>query len=84
VITVPPSEPNPYDFEPLWSQLARIIGRRITSGEFEPGASLPSLAELATRYSVSQVTIRRALMELGERGQVARDGATFYVPAALP
>lgn len=51
-------------------QIADDLTDRIRAGEYEPGAQLPSLRELAELYSVSVSTIQRALELTKDRGLV--------------
>lgn len=64
--------------------LARQIGedmrRRIVSGEFSPGARLPSESDLCEEYRVSRVTVRTAAKSLESQGLVdIRHGSGMYV-----
>ncbi len=49
------------------SQVARVIGVRIVSGEFRPGDSLPIEADLCLAYGVSRSTIREAIKNLAAK-----------------
>jgi GntR family transcriptional regulator len=49
-------------------EIADDITSRIRSGEYPPGAELPSAAELGRLYSVSKATGERALALLSDRG----------------
>lgn len=49
-------------------QIADDIQSRIRSGEYPPGAELPSAASLGEIYSVSKATGERALALLSDRG----------------
>ncbi len=51
-------------FSPLYQQIKALILRSLQSGEWKPGELIPSEAELATRYGVSQGTVRKAIDEL--------------------
>lgn len=51
-------------------QLADMLRRRITAGEWEPGRNLPSEAHLGSEYEISQATVRRALAILRAEGLV--------------
>lgn len=51
-------------------QLADDLERRIRSGEFPHDARLPRREDLAAEYGVGEMTVRRALRELAERGMV--------------
>ena len=57
---------------PLYHQLYSLLKSKITSGELPPGSLLPSEIELAKRFSVSRITTKRALNELGRDGLVER------------
>ncbi len=48
-------------FSPLYSQIQTLITAGLQSGEWKPGAAIPSEAELAKRYGVSQGTVRKAI-----------------------
>ena len=54
-----------------YRSIAVSLRQRITDGEFEPGALMPSEAELSAEYSVSRNTLRRALAELEEERLIA-------------
>lgn len=49
---------------PLYSQMKENILERIHSGELKSGSRIPSEKELAKHYSVSLITVRRAISEL--------------------
>jgi GntR family transcriptional regulator len=51
-------------------QLADDLERRIRAGEFPFDARLPRREDLAAEYSVGEMTVRRALRELADRGMV--------------
>lgn len=57
---------------PQFRQIADTIRRRILSGEYRPGEVLPSAAKLEKLFSVSNITIRKALQLLSEEGRVRR------------
>lgn len=46
------------------AQVARLLGLRITSGEYRPGDTLPIESELCRIYGVSRSTIREAINKL--------------------
>ena len=64
---------------PPWRQVADDLRRRIQSGEFPPGAPLPSLTSLAEQYQVSRTTARKAVDALRDAGLVesVRGWGTF-------
>jgi GntR family transcriptional regulator len=49
-------------------QLAAQIRERITSGEYQPGAKLPPIAEIVAQTGLSPMTIRRAYKLLEDEG----------------
>lgn len=69
----------------LYAQIITQISEEIRSGALRPGDRLPPERELAVRFSVSRVTIRRALAELSEAGLVqAKQGqGTFVSPRVV-
>lgn len=50
-----------------YMQIADSIAARIESGEYSPGARLPSQRDLAVEYGVAPMTIRRAADVLIDR-----------------
>jgi len=66
-----------------YRQIADDLGQRIATGEYPPGAKLPSTTELAALYSVNRSTIVRAMGLLHDRGVViGAAGRGVYVPDA--
>lgn len=53
---------------PIWVQLIEQLTRRIVSGEYPPGARVPSVRDLAAETGVNPNTMQRALSGLEERG----------------
>ncbi len=51
-------------FSPLYQQIKALITRSLQEGEWKPGELIPSEADLAARYGVSQGTVRKAIDEL--------------------
>lgn len=47
--------------QPLYMQLRDVLLRRISSGEWSPGQSIPNEIELARQYGLSSGTVRKAL-----------------------
>jgi GntR family transcriptional regulator len=65
---------------PLYLQLARLIGRMIDEGHLVDKDALPSERDLAARFSVSRVTVRKALQQLIGDGLLhQRQGAGTFV-----
>ena len=51
-------------YQPLYGQIKALLVGSLASGEWKPGQMIPSEAELATRFGVSQGTVRKAIDEL--------------------
>ena len=55
---------------PIYVQLVEALRRAIVSGEFGPGARLPSVRELAMQAKVNPNTMQRALAQLEAEGLI--------------
>jgi GntR family transcriptional regulator len=67
-------------FSPLYRQIKQLILQRLQSGEWRAGELIPSEVELATRFNVSQGTVRKAIDELStENLLVRRQGKGTFV-----
>lgn len=55
-----------------YEQIAKALSERIASGAVAVGDSLPTEAELCTRYRVSRYTAREALRQLRDAGLITR------------
>ena len=55
---------------PAYLQVADDLRRQIRTGVLEPGAQLPSMAQLRHQYGVSNTVVRDALNELRRGGLV--------------
>jgi GntR family transcriptional regulator len=77
--------PSP-TFSPLYRQIKDLMVNRLQAGEWLPGDSIPSEAELAGRFGVSQGTVRKAIDEMAaENLLVRRQGkGTFVASHADP
>jgi GntR family transcriptional regulator len=65
---------------PLHVQIQSDLMRAIDTGEFPPGAQLPSEAELRERYAVSRATVRKAMEDLSAAGVIRKaQGQGTYV-----
>ena len=63
--------------------IADALRTRLAGGEFPPGSSLPSEAQLCAEYRVSRNTLRRSLDQLANEGLiVAQPGRGRVVPLA--
>ncbi|MET9645579.1 GntR family transcriptional regulator [Streptomyces syringium] len=70
----------------LYQQVAAAIRDAILSGEFAPGAPLPSEAQLIERYQVSRPTVRNAVAALRAEGlvNVQHGKGSFVRTSGLP
>ena len=59
-------------FLPLYRQIKALITRGLQSGEWKPGELIPSENELASRFGVSQGTVRKAIDELAAANLLVR------------
>ena len=67
---------------PLYQQVIDIIKNEINSGAYKAGARIPNEFELAERYKVGRVTVRRAIEELVQQGYLTkRQGKGTFVNA---
>ncbi|GGB45741.1 GntR family transcriptional regulator [Lentibacillus populi] len=57
---------------PLYQQVKQYLNDKITSGEWGVGYQLPSEKELATQFGVSNITVKRAVLELANAGFLQR------------
>jgi len=67
-------------FSPLYKQIKRLLLESLRRGEWKPAMAIPSELELASRFQVSQGTVRKAIDELAaENLLVRRQGKGTYV-----
>jgi GntR family transcriptional regulator len=59
-------------FSPLYRQIRERLLDGLQAGEWRPGEPIPSETELASRYRVSQGTVRKAIDELAADNLVVR------------
>lgn len=73
-------------FSPLYRQIKSLILQGLESGEWRPGEAIPSEAELATRFNVSQGTVRKAIDEMAAGNLLVRKQGkgTFVASHADP
>jgi GntR family transcriptional regulator len=57
---------------PLYEQIKILLTNSLVAGEWKPGEAIPSEMELATRYHVSQGTVRKAVEELASESILMR------------
>jgi len=71
---------DPDDPRPPFQQVANVLRAAIRTRRFEPGDQLPSLSELSKTYSVSLMTVQKALGLLRDEGLViSRQGKGSFV-----
>lgn len=71
---------KPAVFSPLYRQIKGLLLASLQRGEWKPGELVPSELELATRFQVSQGTVRKAVDELAaENLLVRRQGKGTFV-----
>ena len=67
-------------FSPLYQQIKGLILHSLQHGEWKPGEVIPSEIELASRFRVSQGTVRKAIDELAaDNLLVRRQGKGTFV-----
>lgn len=65
---------------PLYLQLEAALRDQLTSGTWKPGEAMPPERDLAERFKVSRLTLRKALERLEAQGLVQRrQGSGTYV-----
>lgn len=67
----PMAQPSP-SFHPLYLQIKALVEKSLEDGEWRPGEPIPSETELASRYEVSQGTVRKAVDALAAANLVVR------------
>ena len=67
-------------FSPLYQQIKALMLKSLQGGEWKPSTAIPSEQELASRFKVSQGTVRKAIDELAaENLLVRRQGKGTFV-----
>lgn len=67
-------------FSPLYRQIKGLILQALENREWSPGDAIPSETELASRFNVSQGTVRKAIDEMAaENLLVRRQGKGTFV-----
>ena len=74
-------QPFPPKGIPKYQRILEQLERDVRSGEYPPGARVPSEAALTKRFGASRITVGRAVRELRQRGLVERraGSGTFVV-----
>lgn len=72
------------DARPMQVRVADDLRNQIRRGDLAPGDKLPTLAVIASKYSVSEMVARRAIELLRQEGSViSRRGSGTYVREAI-
>src|SRR5208282_6260446 len=58
------------DSDPKYQQVAADLRARMESGEYPPGARMPSITELMKRYGVALATMNAAIRVLRAEGRI--------------
>ena len=67
-------------FRPLYGQVRAMIERALEAGDWAPGEAIPSEIDLASRFGVSQGTVRKAIQALAaDNLLVRRQGKGTFV-----
>jgi GntR family transcriptional regulator len=76
---------NPNISTPLYTQLADHFRQMIESGKMQPGDRFPSEIDLAQRYGIARITVRKAIADLVEAGLLTRrqGKGTFITPPKI-
>ena len=70
---------------PIWSQIEEGVRHQVASGRLDPGASLPSVRDLARAHRINPNTVAKAYQRLAAAGVVeARRGEGTFVAARPP
>jgi GntR family transcriptional regulator len=69
---------------PLYQQLYDILHHKITSGELQPGDSIPTENRLITNYGISRSPVRQALDMLATEGLIYRQQGSGTFVAQPP
>jgi GntR family transcriptional regulator len=66
--------------QPLYASLSQLLRSQIADGQWQAGAQLPTIAEMAEQYGVARVTVRQALGALAAEGLIeSLQGKGTYV-----
>lgn len=58
---------------PIYTQIVRLVILGVATGELEEGEALPPLRGLADALGVNLHTVRKAYLELAERGYIEQE-----------
>ena len=72
------------DSTPMYQQIVDQVTAMVVAGDWAPGASLPSIRDLASANQVSVITVKRAYQELERAGVIlTRQGKGSFVAESL-
>ena len=75
---------SPHSSTPMYVQIVEQVIAKVMAGDWQAGAPLPSIRELAASSRVSVITVKRAYLELERAGViVTRHGKGSFVADAL-
>ena len=60
---------------PPYLQVKQILMDGVRGGKFKPGNAIPSERELAEKFGLNRLTVRRAVDELVNEGYLVRNAA---------
>lgn len=66
---------------PLYEQLKEVIKSKIRDGEYKENEKIPPEPELTEAYSVSRITVRRAIQDLVKGYLIKKQGKDICKPA---
>lgn len=69
---------------PIYTQIVRLVILGVATGELEEGEALPPLRGLADALGVNLHTVRKAYLELAERGYIEQEERQKARIAPLP
>ena len=75
---------EPIGRETLSGRIRDQLLQRITTGELEPGARMPSERALSEQFRVARTSVREAIQGLVSLGVIERRGNRSYVAEHLP
>lgn len=77
-------ELKPYENEPIFRAIARVIEQRIIGGALRPGDLLPAEMGLAEHLGVNRSSVREAIRLLEQNGLVAREPGKRKLRVTIP
>jgi len=70
------------DTRPKWRQVFEVISTRIDSGEYAPGARIPSVIQLQEEFGIATATGQKVMRALRETGRIRTESGmgSFVLP----